>query len=121
MIIPDNASMKSAIHNSDLCDTLKAVLKKLELVQRHCPGTDGYRLHMRNELFAMSMYCACPLAFLTINPADVKHRLTLVYSVDGKHIVSGGEDGTAEDRAPLPTEGRACVSSSQPVEAPQRA
>ena len=41
---------------------------------------------MRYEMSAFSIFHCCPLVFLTMNPADTKHSLTLIYSVDGKKI-----------------------------------
>ena len=84
---------------SGLDDTIKAVLKKMQLVQRHTPGTDGYRRQMRFEMSGFSIYHCCPLVFMTLNPADTKHCLCLIYSVDGKKSEKYDFPFTASDSA----------------------
>ena len=44
---------------------------------------------------SFSIFHCCPLVFLTMNPAETKHSLTLIYSVDGKKI----HTSTPEDLA----------------------
>ena len=47
------------------------------------PGTDAYRTKLRYQMRSSQVRSGFPLAFFTLNPADVKHPFTLRFSVDG--------------------------------------
>ena len=51
------------------------------MVQRMVPYTDGHHVQFRYEITALRQYFGSPLVFLTMNPSDVKHPLTLHYSL----------------------------------------
>ena len=61
---------------------MKDLLRHMQLVQMTVPCTDGHRTKMRHQMRSLQVWAGLPLAFFTLNPADVKHPLTLYYSLD---------------------------------------
>lgn len=70
------------------------LLAELRLAARHVPGSDGYKVMLRNQIRAIIQRRGTPSLFITINPADVDHPL--VRFLAGEDIdlddVSRGED-----------------------------
>ena len=69
---------------SDRVDSLmKDLLRSMQLVQMNVPCTDGCRAKIRYQMRSLQIWPVMPLIFFTLNPADVKHPFTLLYSVEG--------------------------------------
>lgn len=64
------------------------VLADIRTVSKHLPGSDGYKVMMRNEIRALINYKGTPTLFITINPSDVDHPLVRLL---------GGEDMCLDD------------------------
>ena len=50
------------------------------------PCTDGYRTQMRYEMRALQAWFGFPALFFTLNPADVLHPFTLLFSTEGLRL-----------------------------------
>ena len=64
------------------------LLAILGTIARHIPGSDGYKLNMRNEIRSLIYYRGTPTLFITLNPSDVDNPIVRLYS---------GEDVNLED------------------------
>ena len=61
-------------------DSLKRVLRCMEIVSGVVPCTDASRRRMRHQLRALQVWQGLPSIFFTLNPADTRHPFTLYYS-----------------------------------------
>ncbi|KAJ3504785.1 hypothetical protein NLJ89_g7757 [Agrocybe chaxingu] len=58
------------------------------MVSRHVPGSDGYKLMLRNQIRSLVNFYGTPTLFITLNPSDVDNLLVRLFS---------GEDIDLED------------------------
>ena len=77
-------------------DELKAfkLLSSLGMAARHVPGSNGYKVAMRNEIRALINSLGAPVLFITLNPSDVDNpivRLMVGEEIDLEDA-SRGED-----------------------------
>jgi len=79
-IAEEHQSIKSIMRSDDVAESVKFLLHKMQLVQRYVPYTDAFRQSMRNRFTAMRIWGGSSTIFWTINPADVKHEMTLTFS-----------------------------------------
>ncbi|KAF5327481.1 hypothetical protein D9619_005136 [Psilocybe cf. subviscida] len=70
------------------------VMSSLTMIARNIPGSNGYKVQLRNQIRALIMYQGTPTIFITLNPADVDNPIVRVLT--GEHIsledISRGED-----------------------------
>jgi hypothetical protein len=73
---------KDAMYKPNSADEKEAfeALSALSMVARHVPGSDGYKVSMRNEIRGLINYEGCPSIFLTINPSDVENPIVRLFS-----------------------------------------
>jgi len=77
-------------------DELKAfkLLSSLGMAARHVPGSNGYKVAMRNEIRALINSLGAPVLFITLNPSDVDNpivRLMVGEEIDLEDV-NRGED-----------------------------
>ncbi|KAH9484784.1 hypothetical protein JR316_0001686 [Psilocybe cubensis] len=51
------------------------LLSSIRLVSKHVPGSDGYKLTLRNQIRALINNKGTPTLFITINPSDVDNPI----------------------------------------------
>ena len=85
-VISRHSSISDALCSDTVADSMKGILRYLQLVQGLVPGTDGARRLMRGQLFSMIQYFGYPLLFVTLNPADVLHPFTWRHSLSADRI-----------------------------------
>lgn len=51
------------------------LMKEVNIVSKHVPGSNASRLAMRNEIRAMMMHHGLPSFYITLNPADIFNPL----------------------------------------------
>ena len=71
----------SLVHSNP---TVVALERRLAAVGRHVPGSDYVRKSLQGEMKALMVLLGQPSFFITVNPADLHHPLTLHYG--GKDI-----------------------------------
>ena len=81
-----HSSISDALRSSNVTDSMKAILRYLQLVEGMVPGTDAARRLMRGQLLSMIQYFGYPLLFVTLNPADVLHPFTWRRSLTADRI-----------------------------------
>ncbi|PPQ81034.1 hypothetical protein CVT26_002879 [Gymnopilus dilepis] len=66
----------------------------LKTISSHLPGSDGYKIMLRNEIRALITYRGTPTLFITLNPSDVDHPLVRLIAGDEFRLqdMSLGED-----------------------------
>jgi len=64
------------------------LLQSLRLVAKHVPGSDGYKIMMRNQIRGMINHRATPTLFITLSPSDVDNPIVRLFT---------GEDIIIED------------------------
>ena len=79
-IIGDSGGLKEALLSEKVESDVKTLLRSMQLSQMKVPCTDGYRTKMRHQMRSLQVWAGLPLIFFTLNPADVKHPFTLLYS-----------------------------------------
>jgi len=69
------------------------LLASLGTIARHIPGSDGYKLNLRNEIRSLIYYRSTPTLFVTINPSDVDSPIVRLYSGESVNLedLSRGE------------------------------
>lgn len=70
------------------------LLSSVRLVSRHVPGSDGYKIMMRNEIRAIMNNKGAPTLFITLNPSDVDHPIVRLLAGEDIDLecISRGED-----------------------------
>ncbi|EIM87295.1 uncharacterized protein STEHIDRAFT_56488, partial [Stereum hirsutum FP-91666 SS1] len=63
-----------------------AILAKLRLVAKDLRGSNGRRIALRNQIRGLLKTNGCPALFITLNPADIHHKLM--------HILSGHSEAS---------------------------
>ena len=61
------------------------ILASVNVVTRHVPGSDGYKLCQHNEIWALMNTKGTPTLFITLNPSDVDNPIVHLFS--GEAIV----------------------------------
>ena len=64
---------------------------KLTTVSHNVPGSNGYKMTLRNEIRGLINYLGTPTLFITLNPSDRDHPLVRLYA---------GQDISMEDYLP---------------------
>ena len=82
-VVKDAGGVPEALRSRAVSEDMKSLFRSMRLVQAAVPCTDGARWAMRNKLKSLHYWLGCPVVFLTLNPADVAHPLTLRYSFQG--------------------------------------
>lgn len=69
------------------------LMSSLGMIARHIPGSDGYKVTLRNQIRALILYRGTPTLFITLNPSDVDHPLVRLYAGDEVNLedMSRGE------------------------------
>jgi len=70
------------------------LLSSIKMVARHVPGSDGYKVMLRNQIRAIIYLMGTPSLFITLNPADVDHPLVRLLSGEDIDLedITRGED-----------------------------
>lgn len=63
-----------------------SLLAKLKVVAKDLRGSNGRRVALRNQIRGLLKTYGCPALFITLNPADIHHKLM--------HILSGRSEAT---------------------------
>ena len=73
-------TMKSLLRNQAVPQTVKTLATTLDAVQKNIPYTTAYRQTFRSRFLALRVYDGASTFFWTLNPADVRHELILVFA-----------------------------------------
>ncbi|PPQ76166.1 hypothetical protein CVT26_009225 [Gymnopilus dilepis] len=72
-------------------------LRSVSMLARNVPGSDGYKVNLRNEIRALIYSIGTPTLFVTLNPSDVDNPIVRVFA--GEHLnlddMTRGEDMTS--------------------------
>lgn len=70
------------------------LLSSIKMVARHVPGSDGYKVMLRNQICAIIYLMGTPSLFITLNPSDVDHPLVRLLSGEDIDLedITRGED-----------------------------
>jgi len=71
-----------------------SVLRRLRLVSKHVPGSDGYKAVLRNQIQSLIVYRGPPTLFITLNLSDVDNPIVRLYAGENIDLddISRGED-----------------------------
>ena len=78
--IGEHGSIDSALRSANVRVGMKRLLRSMRLVQARIPCTDGSRHRMQGLMRSLQYWSGFPALFLTLNPADTHHPLTLHFS-----------------------------------------
>ncbi|KAH9855863.1 hypothetical protein C2E23DRAFT_948009, partial [Lenzites betulinus] len=70
------------------------LLSRLNTVSHDLPGSNGYKVMLRNQIRALINFQGTPTLFVTLNPSDRDHPLVRLYSgheIDAETVLRGEE------------------------------
>ena len=73
---------------------IMSLLSKVNTISHDLPGSNGYKITLRNEIRALINYHGTPTLFVTLNPSDKDHPLVRLYAgheVDLESAMRGEE------------------------------
>ncbi|KAJ8473524.1 hypothetical protein ONZ51_g7821 [Trametes cubensis] len=74
---------------SDLEDVkIMKLLSRVNTVARDLPGSNGYKVMLRNQIHALMNFNGTPTFFITLNPSDRDHPIVRLYAGDDVDVVS---------------------------------
>ncbi|KAI0716620.1 hypothetical protein C8Q76DRAFT_617753, partial [Earliella scabrosa] len=79
------------------------LLSRVSAVTHDLPGTNGYKISLRNQIRSLITYNGSPTLFVTLNPSDVDHPLVRLYVGHNIQLedIARGEDMSAWQRSLL--------------------
>ena len=81
-VMGEKGNVQEALKSDKLKTQLKDLLRAMQLVQMNVPCTDGSRVRMQHHMRSLQVWSGFYALFVTLNPADVKHPLTVHYLGD---------------------------------------